>query len=347
MKTKIKYWILVAFALAALLFLFFTAPSVTVPLIIGIIVAYLINPLVKFLEKHMKRGWALAIILVFLVILLALIVWLVVPAIISEMQEMIERVPEYLDILKNFVARLQEKVDTWDMNINIMQSLEDTLANLQGSLSGMVEHWTDTLLAAMEKVIWIALVPALAFYLLKDQEYFLGLLKKLIPIRYRPSVQRILAGIHKSLMGYLRGQLIVCIIVGVTTSIGLAVFGIKYGLVLGLAMGVFNIIPYFGPFLGGAFITLAAATQGLTKMIIALAVAVGIQQLESTFITPKIVGDTVGIHPLFVILIVLLGGQFMGISGMLLAVPIVLMARETVTTIYKERLIARFDEEKV
>jgi Domain of unknown function DUF20. len=147
----------------------------------------------------------------------------------------------------------------------------------------------------------------------------------LIPSKAKGSVLQVASQVNGVLNQFIRGQLLIALVVAIFTTIGYWIIGLPYAMVLGLIAGIFEIIPYFGPFLGAIPALIVAILNSPSKFIWTIIIAVITQQLEGNIFTPKIMGDHVGLHPVYIIIVLWLGGFFFGVLGMLFAVPVTLI----------------------
>lgn len=171
------------------------------------------------------------------------------------------------------------------------------------------------------------LAPVLGFYFLKDRRMIGEWLLLLVPMEKRSMSVRLLREVRRETLGFLRGQLMVSLAVGVLTAAGLLLCGIPSWLLLGVVMGVMELIPYVGPFIGGAVVVLFSLQAGSGRMLWALAVVLVVQQLEGSWLSPHMMSDATRMHPITVLLCVMAGGATGGIGGILFAVPIYLCLR--------------------
>ncbi|MCK9525137.1 MAG: AI-2E family transporter, partial [Limnochordia bacterium] len=198
---------------------------------------------------------------------------------------------------------------------------------IQVATESLAGRLMQMLMAAFTHMISLVISPVLAFYLLRDHQAMRESALRYIPAAQRGDALYILQEINSALNGFFRGQLWVCLFVGLFIYGGLSLLGIPYALFIGILAGLFDIIPYFGPVLG----FLPAAALGLSKspltVLWVFALFVAANQIENAIISPKLIGDRVGLHPLVVIFAVFVGAELMGIIGMLLAIPVASMIR--------------------
>ena len=183
---------------------------------------------------------------------------------------------------------------------------------------------------------WL-LAPVFGFYFLRDRRQIGQWLLSLTPVEKRDVTVRILREMRRETAGYLRGQLMVSAVVGGLTALGLLFCGVPAWLLLGVVMGVLELIPYVGPFLGGVLVTLFSLPGGLGRTLWALGVVVVVQQLEGGMLSPQLMSDATRLHPVAVVLCVMLGGAAGGIGGILLSVPLLLCARAALRIISLRR----------
>ncbi|HNR04443.1 MAG TPA: AI-2E family transporter, partial [Bacillota bacterium] len=176
-------------------------------------------------------------------------------------------------------------------------------------------------------IVNIVLGLILAFYILKDIEYFRELYgkaaKALIKEQKNEKLNNLFEDINSILSHFIRGQLLAALIVGILSSIGLSIIRLDFAILIGMTAGIANIIPYFGPILGSVPAVIVGLLSGNpVKALLAIIVLVAVQQIDGTLISPRIVGSSVGLHPVFVMLAMIIGGSYLGLLGMLIAVPI-------------------------
>lgn len=295
---------------------------------ISIIIAYVINPIVDFLEfKKIKRIYGTLLVYLAIIGTIYMIAVLIFPAIFNEVKNLIELLPEYSKDISTFMDNLYnnyyENIENLPFGVNeISDSIDGNISKIQDILIDGIRGSMDFLMSFFSKALNIFLVPIIVFYLVKDKDFFKKNIEMTIPKKYRTDIINLSKKIDWSLGNFIRGQFIVALFVGTFTAIGLLILGVNYALIIGLIAGITNIIPYFGPIIGGALGVSFALLESPMKAIWVLILFVVIQQIEGNILQPKIMGDKVGLHPLIIIIALLIGGSLMGILGMLLAIPI-------------------------
>lgn len=306
------------------------------PFLFAIIIAYTLNPLVSYIEKKgIKRLWSVFI--VYLAIAGVIFVFSVtlVPKITYEVKKLMESLPELGNYSYEYIYN---KYVNYNNNIDNLpeefQRVKDILKfnenRLEDFVIKAVSSVTNFMLSAFSKVVNMVLTLILAFYFLKDADSFKKMLILSIPKAIRKETLNIAKDIDKVLGGFIRGQLIVAGIVGLLTTISLLILKVEFAVIVGIIAGIANIIPYFGPIVGIIPAAIFASLGGLNKVLWVVGVFILIQQVESAVISPKIISDKVGVHPIVVILSLLIGGKFFGLLGMLLAVPVAAVIKVTV-----------------
>jgi len=303
--------------------IFLKAQTVFFPLFFAFLLAYLFDPAVdQFQRWRFPRTLGVLIVLLLTFGLLILIGSLLVPNLVSEIQDLIRRskdLPEdIVGFLDDHVATLfQAQTDKFKESLTdqIPTAVEQLLSNL---LKGVLS--VGSFLGQLLNVI---LIPVMAFYLLKDFDKIKFWLLELIPKTHRGASYFYIWRFNRILGGYLRGQVIVCTIVGILTGLGLAILGVPFAILLGVMTGLLNFIPFIGLYisLGLAFLVCLLTADPLIAMLKVAGVFVVAQGLEAYIISPKIVGERVGLHPVAVIFSVLVFSKFFGFWGLLMGVP--------------------------
>lgn len=237
---------------------------------------------------------------------------------IDQMQELNKHLPELSMRAQNLVVDINNS----SLPESFREGLNKTLVQFERKISETLLTFVDNI-GGMVNALFVAfVVPFLAFYILKDFEVFERAIIKYVPKSHRKNTIRLLKDVDTALGSYIRGQLLVCLIIGTFAYIGYLLVGMPYALLLASIVAITNVIPYLGPFIGAAPALLMASTISLKMMLLVVIVNTVCQILESNIISPQVVGRTLHLHPLVIILAVLVGGQVAGVGGMILAVPI-------------------------
>lgn len=312
--------------------------KVLLPFIISCIIAYLLYPIVKKIESYRVQTF-LAILIIYLFFFggIGLFTYYSLPMLVSQLQELNEQLPELINLYENFINKLYDT--TSFLPINVQEQIDLILITIEKKIEALLGKVIGSITRIFDLIILLTVIPVLVFYFLKDYKKIKRYSINLIPKKHVDKVLFLVKGIDQSLGNYIRGQLIVCFFIAVTAWITFEIIGIDYGIILGLIMGLTNIIPYFGPLIGTVPAILIAATQSMTKVIFVIVASFIIQLLENNFLSPYIVGKSVNIHPIGIIFALLIGGQLGGIIGMIVAVPLLTIGREMIRSIRKVQTI--------
>lgn len=295
-----------------------------VPLILGITIAYLLNPLVEFL---IGRGFSrlTAIILIYLSLALGILIVLIciIPIVFKELSKLIDMIPYYTLYIQSFIAGIKKDNVITLLPQGVKDILDENIRYLEKVLLNSLERVLQMTISIFSNAFSLVLAPILGFYLLRDKDVIKKNIYSLIPNSIKPKILSVLKDIDETLGRYIKGQIIVSSVVAVMTTIGLILIQIDYAIVIGIMAGMANIIPYFGPIIGAIPAIAIAALKSPTLIIWVIIVFIIVQQIDSTIISPKIIGTNIGLHPVIVIISLIFGGELFGLVGMLLAIPIV------------------------
>jgi len=324
-------WALIAAMAAVVLWLL--APVLT-PFVVAAVLAYALNPVVNWLDR-LGRGRlprVLAVILVELLFILAALslLLLIVPILAKEMPLMREQVPVLLDSLNNsakpFLAQFGIKLslDVGNIKAFVLKYLNANFEDAFASVLSSLKLGGSVAFAIIGNAV---LIPVALFYLLMDWDRFVGKVLELVPPRLRGAYDSFTGEADQVLGQYLRGQLLVMLILSVFYSVGLSLFGLDLALPIGIFTGLAVFVPYVGFGLGLVLATLAgllefASSAGPLKVVFMVSVVFGLGQVvEGFYLTPRFVGERIGLHPLAVIFALLAFGQLFGFVGVLIALP--------------------------
>ena len=302
--------------------------AVAGPVLIALIIAYLFNPLATILERRC-RSRTVAVLIIFLVCfgVIGGVIARVLPLIQEEASSLVGRIPLLIQRGQGLLANLRRSAERLHLPPSVPEALEKGIGAFEENLLAFLTRIPQITVNFAKGVFTTFLVVMLSFYLLRDYQAIRDSLYFLIPRRRRLQVQKILREADCSLGKYIRGQLFLALVVGLLTYVSLLLLGVEFSLLWGIIAGITNTIPYFGPFIGAApaiFVALLATPILAVKTAIVFFL---IQQVESNFISPPVLGKSVGLHPLVVLLALLVGGEFFGIWGLILAVPAVAVGR--------------------
>ena len=347
-----KYRQLVFFlcVLLALSWVLWQAGAALLPFILGLTVAYVIAPQVARLERLLPARLSakpyaktIAILVVYLAFLSGLLIAgaLIIPPLLQQTRELVENSPKGFDALTGQVQSLLKRYER--LPAPVKQEVEailnaDTLHALSGRALELLQQGVFSALGALSGTVsWLLgmlVVPIWLFYILDDTDYVLKGSLSLVPREIRPDLEAVRIIVDRVLSAYIRGQLLIALILGVLLSLSLYFLDVDYALLLGFVAGSLGFIPYVGAILGAVPAVLVAAFQSFglaVKVIIALIV---IQQIDGTFISPRVQGNSVALRPALILVVLVIGQQVWGFLGLLLAVPLTAILRDIVHYIY-------------
>jgi len=315
--------------------------------------AYLLDPLVDVFERRgLSRTLTILVLDVLVLggIVFALVV--LIPRLISEVGQVIEQIVRQAPAVENWYR--QEVIPYLDrLGLDTSRLTRDVVGALPDRLQGLLRAFLSGILNAstglsnlLGQLLTLILVPFLTFYLLRDFDRIRHQTKELlIPVPRQEEASRLWRKMDRILSGFIRGQLIVCVIVGVLTGVGLFLVGVRYSLALGILAGALNIVPYVGitiTLIVAVLIGLFSASPWIAALKAVLVIE-AVQVVEGAVLSPRIVGDRVGLHPVWVILAVLLFSKFMGVVGLLIAVPVTAVAKELIVDYLEAKRAAERD----
>jgi len=324
--------------IALIFYIIYLVRTAVIPLLIGIIIAYMLIPLVKLFQKKMRKIFAVTITYIIFLAAISVILFFIIPLVVQQFKTFIMQIPVYLqsisDFLNNFVA-----TNTFVQNMQDFLQIEEgkfTSEEISKYLLGMlnIENFnifrgaTTVTRTALSIVVNFIIGPILGFYILKDTDTIRSACIKIIPVRKRLEVDTILTKINKVFSRYVRGQLLISIIVGILCTIALLILRIDFAVLLGFIAGLFNLIPFLGPIVGAIPAAFTALFISPIKALLVVLIFIGIQQLDNYVISPNILKYQVGLHPGIIIVSLIAGGAVFGWIGLLLAVPTVAIIQE-------------------
>lgn len=319
-----RFWL---FAGLALLVFFYLVKGILLPFVVGLGVAYFLDPPADRLERWgCSRNVATALITLAFFLLLMGAVAALAPVLYQQLSGLIAELPGYVQALQQtYQPRLEEWMAAFGQGGG---AAEETLSGLSGDiaalsggvLTGLMQSWA----AVFSLVSLAVLTPVVTFYLLRDWDRLVAKVDELLPRDHAETIREQMREIDRTLASFVRGQMNVCVILGTFYAVALSLAGLKFGVLIGFLAGALVIIPYVGTVISAAMSLGVAYMQftSLEDVAPVLAIFVAGQMLEGYFLTPKLVGGRVGLHPVWVIFGMLAGGALFGFVGVLLAVPV-------------------------
>lgn len=322
--------------LALLLFIGFVIVfnSILFPFVLGATIAYLLNPTVQWLSaKGMNRSGATTLILGLFLLIFGGILALAVPILVREAADFIDAAPGYgarlWAMTQPYIDSLRERmgytITADQLQTAVQENIGKTLGAGKTVLGGVVGGLAIGGQAIAGFMASLLLIPIVAFFMMKDWPRIVEWAYTLMPRHSEATIRDLLNQIDVKIAGFIRGQLTVCFLLGMMYAIALTVAGLNYGFVIGLATGILCIIPFAGTAAGlivGLVVAFLQTDGDLVYVGIIAAIFAAGQFIEGNFITPKLIGDSVGLHPLWIMFALLAGGSLLGLTGMFLAVPV-------------------------
>lgn len=297
--------------------------SVAAPLFIGFVIAWLLNPAVTFLsKKNVKRGLGSVFVFAMFLVIVFLVIKFMLPMLYAQINEFIEIIPSLFLKVSNFVHETFVKLnatgfDFTGVETKIYDALESFGADLTTSLPSAIIGGVSSIVSS----VWALLLGfVVGFYLLID---FDGMKKvfSIVPKKYKNTVRKLMHDLDETCKDFVGGTLLISFIVFVITSILFKIVGLPSPMLFGLICGITNIIPYIGPWVGGAIATIVGFTVSPLVGILAIVIAFVSQQIDGIVLQPLIMGRTMKLHPVTIMVGLLVFGYFFGVLGMIVATP--------------------------
>ena len=320
-REQLKYWSIAAIVFAVVLWFL---GDVLLPFVLGGAIAYFLDPVADRLERMgFSRIMATAIITVIGVLAFILLLLWVIPSLVKQALDLFEIAPTLFTNLRDFlIERFPDLMDTESPLRQSLISIGETIKARGGELLNTV---LSSAAGIINIVMLFVIVPVVAIYLLLDWDNMVARIDELLPRDHAPTIRKLASDIDATLASFIRGMGTVCIILGTYYAVALMALGLQFGLVVGFVAGLVTFIPYLGALIGGALAIGLALFQfwgdwvsiGLVAGVFALG-----QVIEGNVLTPKLVGSSVGLHPVWLILALSIFGSLFGFVGMLVAVPV-------------------------
>ena len=329
LSVRLLFWII---SISLVFYILSLVHSILWPFIISAIVAYVLTPVVDILERYGLPRWSGAVLLVLAFIgLIVGFFALIFPLVVQQMQQIITLLPTALAKAQQILAQYGVEIpDLSNLGLQLQTLLREYLGQ---SLQMAAKQFSNILNGAFLMV----LVPVIMFYMLKDIHRVVPIMLNCVPLKNRGFAVELIQSLDNTVSAFFRGQLVVMVVLGGLYTLGLSLIGLEYAVAVGVLVGVLSFIPYVGSFVGVFMATLLAIVQFTdpkTVLLVWLVHAIA-QTLEGMVLTPNIVGDKVGLNPVWLIFALLVFGGIMGFLGVLLAVPMAAIIGMTARVIYK------------
>lgn len=323
-------------------------PTTLAAIVISMILAYIINPLVSYLEtKKISRRLGVLIVYIGFILIFVVLFLVVLPKTIEELRNLFTSLPNLVNDLNLRIldsADHIEKVTNIDMSRilnNVQDGIEQYLNSLQTSLLDRLRSMASGMYAAFGRVVSFILVLILTYYFTVDKNRIKVKMYKMIPSSYRSDILYLASEINTAMLEFVKGKLLLAVIVGVMTTIMLLILGVNFAVAIGLITIVADIIPYIGPFLAFVPAFFFSVMDSWTKAIWVSVFFVFLQWAENNLFAPKILGKRTGLHPAVVLLCIVIGGGTFGVIGMILSVPVF-----SILTILKNFIVMKWRDHR-
>jgi len=341
--TRWRFWLGAAVVFVLTLWLL---NDILLPFVVGMAVAYFLDPVVVRLQRlGLSRTWATTTVTILAALLGIGLAMAILPPLFSEVQSLIVGAPQYFvqaaGRLQPLIEPLREKLGLPSLSLEDLQTYATQWAgqalSVVGSLAGGLARRSAALINLLALVF---LTPVVTFYLLRDWEKVIAAIDGALPLDHADTIRKLARQSNAAIAGYVRGQALVCISLAAIYAIGLTLVGLQFGLIIGLIAGAISFIPFVGTFSGAVMALGMALAQfppdwmGVVKVAIVFLFG---QMMEGNVLSPKLVGDRVGLHPVWIMFALLAGGSLFGFVGVLIAVPVA-----AVIGVVVRHLIARY-----
>lgn len=326
--TRERQLIIWAIGFIAFGFLFQALSSMLLPFVAGLLVAYFLDPLADRMERAgLSRALSAVVILMTFFAIGVAVLMTLIPMLGEQIVNLARLAPDLIDGLREHVVPYLRKIKA-DLPDETLANIRDNVANLAdnaaGFLSGILVNMWSGGLALFNGLSFFIITPVVAFYLIRDWDLITAKIDSWLPRLTAPVIRQQFRNIDMTLAAFVRGQALVCLTLALFYSVGLSLIGLQSGLLVGLAAGMISFIPYIGASVGlciGLAVALFQFSEWMPIILVGLVFLTG-QTAESYVLTPKLVGDRVGLHPVWIIFALLAGGALFGLTGVLVALPV-------------------------
>ncbi|SPF78446.1 AI-2E family transporter [Pseudoprimorskyibacter insulae] len=320
-KEQAKYW---GVATAIIAVVLWYLGDVLLPFVLGGAIAYFLDPVADRLERWgLSRALSTAVIAMAAVLIFVVMALAVIPTLVQQTIQLVNVAPELFKNLQSFLTDRFPSLMVENSPVReTLLGFGETIKSRGGELLNSV---LSSAMSVINVLMLLVIVPVVSVYMLLDWDKMVARVDELLPRDHAPVVRRLAADVDRTLAGFIRGMGTVCLILGAYYAVALMLIGLQFGMVVGVVAGMLTFIPYVGAIVGGALAIGLALFQfwGEWHWIVAVAVVFQIGQvIEGNILTPRLVGNSVGLHPVWLILALSVFGTLFGFVGMLVAVPV-------------------------
>ncbi len=305
------------------------------PIILAMILAFILNPLVNYItsigfgakKRHIGRGISVICAFLILILFLLLVGTFVLLPFIHEFDKFIVDLPNLISKIQNIAIKIQQRAQLLDLPANINTFIEQAITSAASFSADLAKRILQAVFGFASSIVELVVVPVLAYYFLKDWSILKDKIVSLFTVESRGKVRKIIEEMSLVISAYIRGQVIISIIIGIFVFSGMYLLGVDYPLVLGLLAACTESIPIIGPIIGSVPAIMLAYLISPTLAFKVIIFYILVQFLENQIVVPNIMGHTIDLHPVAIIISLLIGSQLWGIIGMMLAVPVAALLR--------------------
>jgi predicted PurR-regulated permease PerM len=345
-------WLLVLASLYGVGWLAVQAFPALIPFIIGLVLAYLLSPVVNRLNAFMPRWLAILLVYIGGIALIVVAIRFIVPPVVNQIEQAITNVPDmdkirayWQEFLQQYQLRVPEAIrDPINENVTtIVNTLRENIGNYVRLVGSFLADQVLRIINTITFLIGFLIIPIWLFYVLNDQDEGKRFLNAMLHPRLRPDFWNVWGIINRVFSDYIRGQLLLGLAVGVMVGVGLLIlrllgFQVRYILLLSIIAAITELVPIIGPIIGaipGVIIGFLSPSDPVGTGLAVLLLYVIVQQLENNLLVPRIVGDSVGVHPAILTVVLIAMGQVFGLLGVILSAPLAAIARDLFLYIYR------------
>lgn len=304
-------------------YFFYTVRQVLTPFVLGFLVAYILAPFVFFLERYkIPRAAGIGMIYLLLGALLGLFLFYALPSLLRDLNQLVELIPKYTKEIQATIRDMQVGYSRAPIPESIRQVSDETIARLELMTLYVIRGFADGIIGLFSQTFNLVLAPILGFYFLMEYHRLGQHLLNIVPAAARPDIKNLWTEIDQVVKRFIRGNLLVAFLVAALAAGGMSLIGMDFPVLIGVMVGLTNFIPYFGAIISTVPVMLLALLKSKWLALYVLGVMVLIQQIEGNIISPRILGNCVGLHPLVIIFALLAAGQLWGLLGLVIAVPL-------------------------
>jgi predicted PurR-regulated permease PerM len=308
--------------------------NIVPPLVVTLILAYILSPIADFFSTHLRLNRTLVVAAIYLILVAIIIVVpaLLIPPLIAQIENFIEGMPELVQDIREFI---QEPLVFGDFTLDLQDIYDQASNTIEGFLSSLATQTISILSDIASALLWTVFILVASFYLVKDSAIIIQWLDEVVPPAYRHDARQLRLKIAASWNAFLRGQLILCAAMGVIVGTTMALIGLPNAWLVGLLFGLLEFIPNLGPTIASVPTVLIALFKGSTVLnisntwfaVLVIGLNFALQQLENNFLVPRIMGQSLNLHPLVILIAAIIGAHLAGVLGILLAAPVVATLR--------------------